>query len=161
MFMTLLQLAIYFTSNTIITGLQMAKVGKFIICILEIGAPQITNERMSWWKNYTFHHHHQSSFDPVLSPLTRVAGFTPLCQQSLPLPFSISFDSLHPPSSNQHSYSPSPLVISMSSSVVLASSFPSLQSPMPSSKHGHHPSLTHARTISLPSSKICEWSLMY
>ena len=48
MFMTLLQLAIYFTSNTIITGLQMAKVGKFIICILEIGAPQITNERMSW-----------------------------------------------------------------------------------------------------------------
>ena len=47
----------------------------------------------------------------------RVAGFTPLCQQSLPLPLSISLNSLHPPSSNQHSYSPSPLAISMSSSV--------------------------------------------
>ena len=35
----------------------------------------------------------------------RVAGFTPLCQQSLPLPLSISLDSLHPPSSNQHSFS--------------------------------------------------------
>ena len=45
----------------------------------------------------------------------------PCCQQSLPLPLSILLDSLHPPSSNQHSYSPSPLAISMSSSVILAS----------------------------------------
>ena len=78
-----------------------------------------------------------------------VARFTPLWQQSLQLPLSISLDSMHPLSSKQHSCSPSPLAFSMSSSVALASSFPSLQTPMLFSKHAHHPSLTHARTISL------------
>ena len=49
------------------------------------------------------------------------------------------------------SCSPSPLAFSMSSLVVLASSFPSLQIPMLFSKHAHHPSFTHAHTISLHS----------
>ena len=46
-------------------------------------------------------------------------------------------------SPNQHS------CISMSSLAVLASSCPSLQTPMLFSKHAHHPSSTHACTISL------------
>ena len=52
---------------------------------------------------------------------------------------------------NQHSCSPSTLASSMSSLVILASSCPSLQTPKLFSKHAHHPSSTHARTISLHS----------
>ena len=78
-----------------------------------------------------------------------MAGFTPLCQQSLPLPLSISLNSLHPPS-NQHSYlhlrSP---CLPRSSLLPLSLHF-KLHA-MPSSKHGHHPSLTHAHTISIHS----------
>ena len=59
---------------------------------------------------------------------------------------SILLDSWHPPSPNQHSYSPSLLVSSTSSLVVLASSCPSLQTPMLFSKHAHHPSSTHTHT---------------
>ena len=57
----------------------------------------------------------------------------------------------HPPSPNQHSCSPSPLASSTSSLVILASSCLSLQTLMLFSKHAHHPSLTHACTISLHS----------
>ena len=64
----------------------------------------------------------------------------------LSIPLSISLDSLHPPSSNQHSCSPSPLASSTSSLVVLASSCPSLQTPMLFSKHAHHPFSTRSRT---------------
>ena len=52
---------------------------------------------------------------------------------------------------NTGSCSPSPLASSTSSLVVLASSCPSLQTPKLFSKHAHHPSLTHAHTISLHS----------
>ena len=66
-----------------------------------------------------------------------MAGFTPLCQQPLPLPLSISLDSLHPPS-NQHSYSPTLLhlrspCLPRSSSLPLSLHF-KLHA-MPSSKH--------------------------
>ena len=64
-----------------------------------------------------------------------VARFTPLCQQYLQLPLSISLDSWHPSSPNQHSCSLSPLTSSTSSLVVLASSCPSLQTPTLFSKH--------------------------
>ena len=80
-------------------------------------------------------------------PVNGVARFTPLWQQSLQLPLSISLDSWHPFSPNQHSCSPSRLVSSTSSLVVLASSCPSLQTPMLFSKHAHHPSSTHACTV--------------
>ena len=94
-------------------------------------------------------YNHQSNFDRGLSPEMGVAGFTPLCQQSLQLPLFISLDSWHPFSPNQHSCSPSPLASSTSSFVVLTSSCPSLQTPTLLSKHAHHLSSTHARTISL------------
>ena len=65
---------------------------------------------------------------------------------------SISLDSWHPPSPDQHFCSPSPLVSSTSSLVVLTSSCPSFQTSMLFSKHSHHPSSPHAaRTISLHS----------
>ena len=65
------------------------------------------------------------------------------------IPLSISLDSRHPPQ-NQHSCSPSPLESSTSSLVVLASSYPSLQTPTLFSKHAHNPSSTHSRTTSTP-----------
>ena len=80
-----------------------------------------------------------------------MAGFIPLWQQFLLLPLSILLDSWHPFPRNQHSYSPSPLASSTSFLVVLASSCPSLQIPVLFSKHAHHPSSTHVRTISLHS----------
>ena len=50
------------------------------------------------------------------------------------------------------------LLLSFSTSVfhvvVLASSFPSLQTPTLFSKHAHHPSSTHSRTISLHSPTV-------
>ena len=52
------------------------------------------------------------------------------------------------PSPNQYSCSPSPLASFTSSLVILASSFPLLQTPMLFSKHAHHPSSTDAHTIS-------------
>ena len=56
-------------------------------------------------------------------------------QQSLKLPLSISLDSWHPPSPNQHSCSPYPLASYTSSLVVLASSCRSLQTPTPEKKN--------------------------
>ena len=69
----------------------------------------------------------------------------------LQLPLSISLDSWHSPSPNQHTCSPSPLVSFTCSLVILTSSCPSLQTPTLFSKHAHHPSSTHALTISLHS----------
>ena len=77
------------------------------------------------------------------------ATFSTEAYSAFQLPLSISLDSRHPPSPNQHPCSPSLLASSMSSLVILASSCPSLQTPMLFSKHAHHPSSTHARTISL------------
>ena len=52
---------------------------------------------------------------------------------------------------NNQDCSPSPLASSTSSLVVLTSSCPSLKTPMLFSEHAHHPSSTHAWTISLHS----------
>ena len=80
-----------------------------------------------------------------------VARFTPAAILSLKLPLSISLNSWRSFSPNQRSCSPSPLASSTSSLVVLASSFPSLQTPTLFSERAHHPSSTHALTISIHS----------
>ena len=101
------------------------------------------------------HEHLRYIYIPILIGFIPVNGdgrIYPTLAVISPTPtLSISLDSMHPPSPNQHSCSPSPLVFSMTSSVVLVSYFPSLQTPMLFSKHARHPSLTHARTISLHS----------
>ena len=55
-----------------------------------------------------------------------------------------------------HSCSPSPLASSMSFLVILASSCPSLQTPTLLSERVHHPSSTHALTISFHSPLLSE-----
>ena len=60
-----------------------------------------------------------------------MAGFTPLCQQSLQLPLSISLDLWHLFSPNQHSCSSSPLASSTSSLVVFALTVSNFSSPVP------------------------------
>ena len=57
---------------------------------------------------------------------------------------------------NQHSCFPSPLASSMFSLVILTSPCPSLQTRMLFSKHAHHPSSTHACTMSLKSPLLSE-----
>ena len=109
------------------------------------------NWDLSWQHHLLIQSINQFQFWSGLIPVNGVGQTTLLWKQSLQFPLSIyiSLDSMHPPSSNQHSCSPSPLAYSMSSSVVLASSFPSLQTPMLFLKHTYHSSLTHALTISL------------
>ena len=79
-------------------------------------------------------------------PLTEMAGFTPFLLQLLALRPSTCLISGHPPSSNQSSLTPLPLV-SRSSSVVLAFSCHSLQDSEQPSKHYRHPSSAHVHTI--------------
>ena len=98
----------------------------------------------------TIHHH------PFLIRVyPRKRGWPDLPQFGSNLPHS------HSPSRSIHGipflqtntleHGPSPLASSVYLLFVLASSCPSLQTPALFSKHAHHPSSTHARTIPLHS----------
>ena len=81
------------------------------------------------------HHHHQSNFD------LGVARFNPAAISLTP--------TLHLTRFMASFFSKPTLLLSFSTCIFHASSCPSLQTPMLFSEHAHHPSSTHAPTISL------------
>ena len=93
---------------------------------------------------------HSNQIKPILIRVySRKRGWPDLPQhQSLLLPFSISLDSWRPFSPNQRSCSPSPLA---SSTCFFGRPGFLLPLTSNSSERAHHPSSTHARTISLHS----------